>query len=264
MKQENAKKIITFLRSAEYIYTDTYFNDYSYSPRPTHNFLIMQEGEAHIVKESGNLHISKNDVLWIPKGSKYSVVWQGTPVQFSVLHFDFSSQFDPFFGVMTNMQILSAQNIEELLNDFHFLKNQKPKSDVYMTLSVFYRIFARLHPSIRQQKASREQLVIQPALDYIEAHYQEKLKVDTLSNLCFISPSRFQHLFKKLMGVSPITYKNTVLIRHAQQTIISEKNLSIQAIADMYGFDSMVYFCRLFKKVTGTTPMENRQLNTLI
>lgn len=263
MTNENIKQIITFMRSAEYVYQKTYYNDYTHAPRPTYNFLIMREGGADIVLNGSVFTIEKNDVVWIPKGANYSVEWKGSPVLFSVLHFDFSSSFDPFAQRQTTIQLLDFSDIDVLLRDFSYLKENGV--DDYMGLSVFYRILALLHPLIQANEYEREQQqAIQPALDHIEAHYRTKIQVKTLSELCFISQSRFEHLFKKVMGVSPITYKNNILIQHIQRALISDKSLSVQAIADLYGFESTVYFCRLFKSLTGLTPTQYRKNNSLV
>ncbi len=263
MTIENIKQIISFLRSAEYVYHKNYYNDYTNAPRPTYNFLIMREGGADLVIDGAKFEIKKNDVIWIPKNSKYSVEWKGSPVLFSVLHFDFSASFDPFFHQQTTIQHLVFSDIETLLKDFSYLKENSIEN--YTGVYVFYRIFSFLYPLIQKSEYEREeQQSIQPAIEYIETHYREKILIQTLSELCFISQSRFEHLFKKIMGVSPITYKNNILIQHIQQTLISDKSLSVQSIADLYGFDSTVYFCRLFKSLTGVTPTQYRKLNSLI
>ena len=263
MTTENIRQIITFLTAAEYVYKKTYYNDYTNAPRPTYNFLIMREGCANLVIDGEDFKIEKNDVVWIPKNSKYSVEWKGSPVLFSVLHFDFSASFDPFFYQKTNIQHLDFADTKSLLEDFSFLKDNG--IETYMSISVFYRIFAHLYPLLQKHDYERkQQQSIQPALEYIQAHYREKIQIQTLSELCYLSQSRFEHLFKKIMGVTPITYKNTILIQHIQQTLISDKALSVQAIADLYNFESTVYLCRLFKHLTGITPSQYRKLNAFI
>ena len=173
------------------------------------------------------------------------------------------ASFDPFFYTKTSIQHLNYSDIKGLLQDFNYLKENGIEN--YMGISIFYRIFSLLYPLIGKSEYEREQQkIIQPAIDYIELHYREKIQIEILSKLCFISSSRFEHLFKEIIGVSPITYKNTILIQHIQRTLILDKNMSIQAISDMYGFESTVYFCRLFKTITGVTPTQYRKMNVLI
>lgn len=263
MRKENIKQIIPFLRSAIYVHKNTFYNDYTQAPRPTYNFLIMQEGFANVKMDGEIFKIEKNDVIWIPKGAKYSVEWKGSPAVFSVLHFHFSNSFDPFSNQHTFIQRLPFTDPETLLHDFWYLKDNGFED--YASLSVFYRIFSILFPLITMSKYELEQQnVIQPAIDYIKNHYREKIQIKNLAELCFISQSRFEHLFKKIMGVSPITYKNNILMQSVQRTLIFDKQISVQAIADLYGFESTVYFCRLFKMTTGLTPTQYRKMNALV
>ena len=66
------------------------------------------------------------------------------------------------------------------------------------------------------------------------------------------------------MGVSPVNYKNNIVVQHIQRELITDQNVSVQALAERYGFESTVYFCRLFKTATGLTPSQYRKRNTLI
>lgn len=263
MTHDNITQIISFLRSNEYVYLEKYFNDYTNAPRPTYNFLIMKEGRATLNIGETEFIFKKNDVVWIPKNATYSVLWTGAPVQFFVLHFDFSPSFDPFFQRETIIQRLNCNEISALLEDFAYLNENGIEH--YLSVSVFYRIFSMLYPLIEKgDKQDEQRRVIQPAIDYIETHYREKLSIKTLAELCYVSPSRFEHLFKKIMGVSPVTYKNNVVVQHIQRTLISNKSVSIQTLSESYGFESTVYFCRLFKQVTGLTPSQYRKTNSFI
>ena len=135
MTHENITQIISFLRSCDYVYENKYSNDYTNAPRPTYNFLIMNEGRADLTIGDQNFKFEKNDVVWIPKNSSYSVQWTGSPVSFSVLHFDFSSSFDPFFQRQTTIQRLDADNVTALKEDFAYLRDNGIEH--YMSVSVF-------------------------------------------------------------------------------------------------------------------------------
>ena len=100
--------------------------------------------------------------------------------------------------------------------------------------------------------------------EYLENNYDAHCTVEGLAGLCFLSPSRFFYHFKKETGLSPIAYKNQVCIRHATQTLLLEKHKSIEEVSEEYGFESAVYFRRLFKSVTGKTPTQYRNEETLL
>ena len=88
--------------------------------------------------------------------------------------------------------------------------------------------------------------------------------MEYLAELCFLSPSRFYYLFQKQTGETPIGYKNRLTIGACMQKFVEDRNISVEEIALLYGFESTVYFRRLFKKLTGKTPTEYRNQEFLL
>lgn len=99
---------------------------------------------------------------------------------------------------------------------------------------------------------------LQPALNFIHTHYQEKITLPMLASCVFLSVSEFCRAFKSLTGISPIAY----LVRHRiQQSCItlSQTTLSVSEIALSHGFNSISYFNRTFVKLIGMTPSAYRK-----
>ena len=262
MNAENVKQIISYLRSTHYFSSKTYSDNYLNSPRLFYNFLLMLEGEARFQINSENVIVLKRgELIWLPKGSTFFVEWIGSSASWYVLHFDFSFSFNPFSKTKTFVQRLDYPTPLDLLPDFQALTNE---TNPYFTISTFYRMFGKLFPLIHTEKISELQLIIQPALNYIETHYKEKIYVKDLAAICTLSSSRFYYLFKEIVGLSPIDYKNRLLIQNLQQELLMNQNKSLDTLAIEYGFESTVYLCRLFKKITGITPTEARKNNTLM
>lgn len=261
MKEENVKQIITSLRSTLYTSDKTYSDDFSHTPRPFYNFLIMLEGSAYFqIAPEKSILAEAGDVIWLPKGSTFHVEWRGTPVSWHVVHFDLSSFYNPFLNRNTYPQKLNCQNSFYLLKDFQDLSIEK---NPYLILSTFYHIFAYLFPLI-ERKSNPQQKIIQPALNYLDTHYKEKIYINDLASMCLLSRSKFQILFKQITNMTPISYKNLLLIQALQQTLVLEPNTSLDELAVEYGFESTVYMCRLFKKLVGKTPTEYRLKQSLL
>lgn len=259
---ENVKQIITSLRSTRYFTETNYSDNFTNVPRPFYNFLIMLSGEARFYIGNEKCIIArKGDLIWIPKRSTFFVEWIGSPACWHIVHFDFSFPFNPFANKISKVHKLNFENTNLLLPDFERLTTE---GNPYLILSIFYKIFAQLYPLIPTKEISEQRYTIQPAIDYLEVHYKEKIPVDKLAALCLLSVSRFQHLFKEYMGMSPITYKNQILIQHVQQALLINAEQSLENIANEFGFESTIYLCRLYKKITGMTPSESRKSNTLI
>lgn len=95
---------------------------------------------------------------------------------------------------------------------------------------------------------------------YIDSNLREKLTLETLADICHGSPYHLHRTFKKIKGITPGEYIQQARINKAMEYL----NYSTRAIADIamdVGVPNTPYFITLFKKKTGRTPAEYRQLN---
>lgn len=101
--------------------------------------------------------------------------------------------------------------------------------------------------------------VIKNAIDYINENFTKTIRLDHLASLCDISPSYFSKLFKKIMNVNLSAYVNGLRINKAKM-LLSKSDKPIIDIAYESGFEDCGYFIKNFKKLTGVTPSEYRNL----
>ncbi|HEY2420249.1 MAG TPA: bifunctional transcriptional activator/DNA repair enzyme AdaA [Neobacillus sp.] len=94
---------------------------------------------------------------------------------------------------------------------------------------------------------------------YIDKNYHEKLTLESLADICHGSTYHMHRTFKRIKGVTPIEYIQQIRINNAKEYLI-ESNQDIAAIAMVVGIPNTSYFITLFKKKTGYTPTEYRQL----
>lgn len=94
---------------------------------------------------------------------------------------------------------------------------------------------------------------------YIFNNYSKKLSVSECAKICGLSESRFSHLFKKAIGISPTRYILNAKTEIAKKQL-SNTALSVLQISRNLGFDDQNYFSRIFKLYTGFSPTEYRKL----
>lgn len=88
---------------------------------------------------------------------------------------------------------------------------------------------------------------------YITEHYTEKI---ILANLCFIFSTNKTSLlkcFKQEYGMTIFNYINQLKLKEAK-TLLRQNELSVTQISERLGFNSIHYFCRFFKNLTGQSP----------
>ncbi len=90
---------------------------------------------------------------------------------------------------------------------------------------------------------------------YLNEHYTEKILLD---NICFLFGTNKTTLcrnFKREYGSTLLDYCNNLKIREAK-ALLREAKLSVTEISEQLGFNSIHYFCRLFKIKTGQSPKD--------
>ncbi|MDR7000736.1 AraC family transcriptional regulator of adaptative response / methylphosphotriester-DNA alkyltransferase methyltransferase [Neobacillus niacini] len=97
-------------------------------------------------------------------------------------------------------------------------------------------------------------------IQYIEQNYIEKLTLETLAEACHGSPYHLHRTFKRITGVTPVEYIQLTRINKAKELLI-KTNITIVDIALSVGMSNTPYFITLFKKKSGFTPAQYRQLN---
>ncbi len=96
-----------------------------------------------------------------------------------------------------------------------------------------------------------------------ESFLFEKAKLPTVKHLAdrvHLSPSYLSDLLKKETGMNAQDHIHYCLINEAKNRLLGTDE-SVSEIAYSLGFEYPQYFSKLFKKKTGTTPVEYRNLN---
>lgn len=95
-------------------------------------------------------------------------------------------------------------------------------------------------------------------IQYIDSHYFEKISLEQLAEMVYLSPTYLSRIFKKEIGINFNDYLIGVRIEKSKQ-LLHRKNLRMIDIANSVGFEDQSYFTKTFRKVTGVTPLKYRQ-----
>ena len=160
------------------------------------------------------------------------------------------------FKVITNKEIIAQQLIElqsqnrlkrfisflELLENLSQISTEPLSSFIYSkTLSV------------------NEGERLQEIFDFVLKNFQQSISLDEISKMAFMTPNAFCKFFKQRTNKTFFQFLIELRIEHACQLLSSEKELNINLVSDMSGFNSISNFNKKFKKLKGITPTQYQQ-----
>ncbi|AZQ61172.1 AraC family transcriptional regulator [Flammeovirga pectinis] len=89
------------------------------------------------------------------------------------------------------------------------------------------------------------------AILYLEKHFETTVSLEEIAALCFLSPSRFLHLFKEKTGLN---FRRYQLWNKLLKSIPYLINNSITSTAYQNGFSDSAHYSRTFKETFGINP----------
>ncbi len=133
-----------------------------------------------------------------------------------------------------------------------------------LTLALSMQILRRtagatLQPS--QPASGLAPHILRRVTDYMQAHLQDTISLDTLASVAGLSTYHFCRMFKQSTGMPPHRYLAQLRIDRAQQLLI-QTGAPIGDIAFDTGFGSASQFSHFFRKHAGCTPQEFRRRRT--
>lgn len=113
-------------------------------------------------------------------------------------------------------------------------------------------------PSTGHQHINQTHAKVSEIVKYINTHYTEDLTLVSVAEQFEISHFYLSRLFKAVTGFAFIEYLNSIRVKEAQR-LLRETNDKVLAIANAVGFVNQSHFGRIFKEITGTSPLQYRK-----
>ncbi len=236
--------------------------DYLDRGRPHHGLLYLFSGKEIFFDEKKRviLEAKAGDMVFLPSGARYQMRVAEEYTNFSLINFDMSLDGDAL-TLADGMEILVSDCYDgDLFALFHKAAracDQAESISVFRRKELIYRLFAYLSVSYSERFIPEGDsfLKIKPGVDLLRASYLENLPISQLAAVCNISISSFRTLFVERFGMPPVQYRNQLRIDRAKE-LLSDGDVTVSEVAEAMGFSSESYFCRCYKKMTGTTPTQ--------
>lgn len=223
--------------------------------RLCNGFIYVRKGEGKWIWKDGECDFSKGALVYLPKNSKHIFKIDSDDIE--LYRLDFNIYINDEIALFSEhpfkiTDVLGCEAVE-ILNSLY--TGADVQSNIYKTekLCKFFR-------AIQTKTVSSTLKKLMPAALYIRENATENINCRHLAKLCYLSTSQFYTLFKKEFGVTPLEYKNNLILNRAIN-MLQYEDVSVKETAEVLGFLNDGYFCRFFKKHTGLTPKEYKFKN---
>jgi len=160
------------------------------------------------------------------------------------------------FEIVTAM-FLNEQETIVLLEGFEELKRSETLAGLVKLLLAQIKGYRAAYAAGSHTYSGNKQL-IDKAVSYIARHYAGEITLQQLADHVHMSKNYFCLQFKHHTGYNFIDYLIRLRIGKAKE-LIGDPGLKIYEVAEKAGFNDVKYFSKLFKKTTGSSPIEYRE-----
>lgn len=236
---------------------------------PEHRIMLVKKGSVDYTLNYMDFHVSEGEVLMIP--ANYIIIMNGHSGDFNarVLSFRFTGMGESNLVGYEVIKLRLGYNEEQVFENFFQMMNQVLSSPTagkrdfeHLVISMLFRIqglnFAQ-NGFQAPAMGDRKQAIVSKFMQLLNAngpaprsiaYYADKLGVSA-NYLSVVVKERSDHTVMEWVDIRTVT--------EIKMLLHDPSNLTVDQIAERLDFSSSSQMIRVFKKVTGVTPIEYRK-----
>lgn len=197
-------------------------------------------------------HEPQEHICLDERTSEFYYVHFSAPLDFDLFGFESSKVYEA--KKSSKITDLFEEIIHELQTKEHFY-GEITTAKLFLIITLLARrVSAQNDPN--KEYSDKISFVIQ----MMNREYDKNYSLEEYAKICNMSKFHFIRVFEKIVGESPIEYRNNIRIEHAKELLLDTTH-SISKIGESVGYTSSVYFCDAFKKKVGISPLKYRRQN---
>ena len=231
--------------------------------RPENGVFFLLFGEAIFREESGRITtVSPGELLFIPRGAKYSMEYIAPETHFVLTNFNTMSERGEPTVIFDDIRIIATDDelcrIEKIMTSLEMCGKSRDVSAYLRKKELLYRLFVFVSKNAPIARSDDASVRIFEGVRLLEETYLENLPISVFADACHFSVNSFRRHFLESFGMSPVKYRNVMRIKRAAE-LLSEGGFTVSEVAYACGFDNVGYFCRAYLKAVGETPSETKR-----
>lgn len=235
---------------------------------PLYHYLHTEEGQGILEAPGKTYTLNRGEGILIAPGLHHAYMKTSEEwiTAFATFTGTISSSISKIIGNRQAIFVEKEQGlrisslIDSIMDDWDALS-----SDSHLLSIRCYCLLMNFTDNAHNRALAQEPLYlryVEPVIREIETHYDtSELTARSLSEKVFVTPQYLSRLFRRFLGCSVYEYLTSYRINRAKELLVSSPRAEVQQIARQTGFGDPSHFIAMFRKATGTTPLEFRKLN---
>lgn len=216
------------------------------------------DGEEYGI-EKGDIFFFEPEVSheYYPTDNQWTIIWvvfNGKDVADIMKYFEFESVFVRHAEEQVLVKIIEV--CERLYATYN--KNESYEFSLTIDMLNLIELVSLCGKTKSKQRSDDKKGGFSPVVDYIKKNYMKLIALEDMAEKRGMSKSHFCRQFKAEYGVTPMVYLNRYRVSVAKFLLTTTVE-SIDVIAGKTGFSDTSYFCAVFRKIEGCSPVQYRK-----
>jgi AraC-like DNA-binding protein len=229
----------------------------------------FRAGEIYVIG-ANTPHIFKSDPAYFEKDSKLSVhaitiFFDPNGILKPMFDFPEMKEIKRFMENMTSLGLQApAEYINEIMDKIRAVQNSNGGFRIARFVELFQFLSEIQSWKILTTAASSfslsdsEGIRMNNIYQFTMENYAENIKLKQVADVAFLTPEAFCRYFKKHTRKTYVNFLNEIRINEACKKIFAGEFDTVASVAYDSGFKSAISFNRVFKQITGKTPLQYR------
>ena len=220
-------------------------------------FYVVKENECFFLDKPVTA-ASGSFILFAPGEKQHHVYIGDKTAEFYYVHFkcpalpsNISLETSKVYNAPLNRKVCDI--FEEIIEET--LKKQPlyEKLCIYKLLNIFTVLERGVLCANHPERENFERIA--GAVQHMNKFYNSNFSLEDYANMCAVSKYHFLRIFEKIVGYTPIEYRNNIRMQHAAEMLLEEK-MSVEEISNTVGYSSASYFSSAFKQKYKLSPKQ--------
>ena len=242
---------------------------------PFYELVFVNSGKLLVTSEDYTGVLKKNEMIIHRQNTSHALRCPSDNApQVIIIGFECDSTLiDSFSFFPTELDAIAVRRLAEIVKegrgvfkppynkpvyDMKKKKHQQIGAEQMLRILLEYFLIRLLrgHASSELAEESGERtLMVQEIIDYVSDNYRERIAIDELAFIFRTNRATLCKEFKAATGKTVIEFINDKKFEVAKERILNT-NETFTSISEYLNFESIHYFTRFFKKMSGMSPRE--------